>query len=267
MLNQTNNIYNSKNSELRNKSAINNTIPSTFGRTPLRDEMKLNLEEDLNSWDASSVNNKDNFSVGSSISKIPNISQLLSKLPKPQNKYEIDIISETTLDSMRKEEEEDEIKMEIEDEEDRKKREQMEKEEEQKKKFLNETQVIQRGLLRPMEINNTYQSYLENKLFSVYDEDEVEDLQYRKTAEELIKEEMNKIVECDAINHPQKGIKVNTLLIELYLINFRLKQLEKKRWLWMMLLWKIKKSLQNISTWKSRKLSLSQITIMKISAL
>lgn len=175
--------------------------------------MKLNLEEDLNSWETSSINNKDNLSVGSSISKIPNISQLLSKLPKPQNKYEIDIVSESTLDTMRKEEQEDEFKMEIEDEEDRKKREQIELEEEQKKKFINETQVIQRGLLRPLEINRTYQSYLENKLFSVYDENEVEDLQIRKTAEELIKSEMNKLQEYDAINHPQKGLKVKIILI------------------------------------------------------
>jgi hypothetical protein len=179
--------------------------------------MKLNLEEDLNSWETSSLNNKDNFSVGSNLSKVPNISQLLSKLPKPQNKYEIDLISESTLDSMRKEEQEDDTKMEIEDEEDKNKRERNDIEEEQRNKFLNETQVIQRRLLRPMEINKTYQSYLENKLFSVYDEDEVEDLQFRKTAEELIKNEINKLVECDAINHPQKGIKV--ILIFLLIFN------------------------------------------------
>ena len=209
MLNQTNNINTSKNSELRNKDSTNNSLTSAFGRTPLRDEMKLNLEEDLNSWETASINNKDNFSVSSSISRIPNISQLLSKLPKPQNKYEIDIVSDSTFDSMRKEDVETENKMEIEDEEDRKKRHNEEKEEERKKKFLNETQVIQRGLLRPIEINKTYQSYLENKLFSVYDEDEIEDLQFRKTAEELIKNEMNKLVEYDAVSHPQKGIKVN----------------------------------------------------------
>lgn len=211
MLNKTNNIHSSKNSELRSKNNANNSnsIPSAFGRTPLRDEMKLNLEEDLNSWETASINNKDNFSVSSNISKIPNISQLLSKLPKPQNKYEIDLVSESTLDSIRKEEEEMENKMDIEDEEDRKKRERNEKEEEQREKFLNETQVIQRKLLRPVEINKTYQSYLENKLLAVYDEEEVEDLQLRKTAEELIKNEMNKLVEYDAIAHPQKGIKVN----------------------------------------------------------
>jgi len=216
ILNQTNNIY-TNNNNLKytdNKSVKTNNIQSSgFGRTPLRDEMKLNSEEDLNSWENSSINNKDNFSVSSNISKIPNISQLLSKLPKPQNKYEIDIVSDTTLESMKKEDEFDENKMDIEDEEDRKKREQMELEEEQKKKFLNETQVIQKGLLRPLEINRTYQSYLENKLFAVYDEDEIEDLNYRKTAEDLIKTEMNRLVEYDAINHPQKGVKVNSFFL------------------------------------------------------
>jgi len=181
ILNQTNNIY-SNNNNLKytdNRSIKGNNIPG-FGRTPLRDEMKLNSEEDLNSWENSSITNKDNFSVNSTISKIPSIFQLLSKLPKPQNKYEIDIVSDNVLESMKQEEDFDENKMDIEDEEDRKKREQMEHEEEQRRKYLNETRVIQKGLLRPIEINKNYQSYLESKLFSVYDEDEIEDLNYRK---------------------------------------------------------------------------------------
>jgi len=222
-LNQTNNIYSNANSQknIENKNKGNSNLPSAFSRTPLRDEMKLNLEEDFSSWENSSVNNKDNISVSSNISRIPNISQLLSKLPKPQNKYEIDIVSESTLESMKKEDEEiNDQKMDIEDEEDVKRRQQMEYEEEQKKKFLNETQVIQRKLLRPIEINKTYRSYLENKLFAIYDEEEVEDLQNRKNAEELLKTEMMKLVEYDAVNHPQKGIKVIHIKISISIIFF-----------------------------------------------
>lgn len=170
--------------------------------------MKINLENDVNSWDNSSVNNKDNFSVNSNFTKLPNINQLLSRLPKPQNKYEIDIIDDETLNIMKKEEESTDVPMEIEDEEDKKKRIQQEIEQEEKLKFVNETQVIQRALLRPLELNKTYQSYLENKLLSIYDEEEIEDLEYRKEAEELLMAEMNKLIEYDAINHPQKGLKV-----------------------------------------------------------
>lgn len=168
--------------------------------------MKINLEDEMSSWENSSVS-KDNFSVNSNTSKAPTINQLLSRLPKPQNKYEIDIIDDVSLEALRKEDNTD-IQMEIEDEEDKNKRIRIEQEENQKEKFLNQSQVIQRGLLRPLEINKTYESYLENKLFSIYEDDQVEDLELRKLAEGLIKNEMMKLLEYDSINHPQKGTKV-----------------------------------------------------------
>ncbi len=154
------------------------------------------------------MNNLDGYSVTSSnIPKIPNISQLLLNLPKPKNKYEIDIIDDSTINSMKLEDEFTDTDMAIEDEDDKKKRLEYERIEEERKKFKNETQVIQRKLIRPIDINKNFKSYLANKLDSIYS-DEIDNLEYRKTAENLVQEEMNKLVENDFINHPEKGAKV-----------------------------------------------------------
>lgn len=182
----------------------------------MRDGLNINLTEDHNnSWDVSSLNNNnDGFSVTSSsiFGKSQNISQLLLNLPQPKNKYEIDIIDEDTLESMKNEENFLDVEMTIEDEEDKKRRLEREREEEEMKKFKNETQVIQRKLLRPIDINRNYQSYLGGKLDLIYS-DEIDDFDYRKNAEELVQEEIKKLVESDFVNYPEKGIKVKLILI------------------------------------------------------
>lgn len=166
--------------------------------------MNINLNDDYNNnWENSSLNN----SISTFNNKAPNISQLLSNLPQPKNKYEIDIIDDDTLKSMKLEEDNMDTEMTIEDEDDKKKRLEMEKLEEERKKFKNETQVIQRKLMRPIDINRNFSSYLSNKLDSIYS-DEIEDLEYRKNAEELLQEEISKLVENDFINYPEKGVKV-----------------------------------------------------------
>ena len=174
----------------------------------MRDGLNINLGDDINSWENSSINNNDGFSEASSNTfKMPNISQLLSNLPKPKNKYEIDIIDDDTLNSMKLEEELPDTEMTVEDEDDRKRRLEIERNEEERKKFQNETQVIQRKLMRPIDINRNFQSFLANKLDSIYS-DEIDNLEYRKNAENLVLEEISKLVENDFINHPEKGAKV-----------------------------------------------------------
>ena len=204
----TNNINSSNVNMNKSMDVKNPKTPSVSGKTPLRDGLNINLGEDINSWENSSVNNNDGFSVASSgFGKMPNISQLLSNLPQPKNKYEIDIIDDNTLESMKLEDELPDTEMTIEDEDDKKRRMEYEREEEERKKFKNETMVIQRKLMRPIEINKNFRSYLGTKLDSIYS-DEIDDLDYRKNAEELVKEEINKLVEFDFINHPEKGAKV-----------------------------------------------------------
>lgn len=194
-----------------NKSDIKNpkTPSIASSKTPLRDGLNINFGEDINSWENSSINQNDGYSIASSsgLSKMPNISQLLSNLPQPKNKYEIDIIDDDILNSMKLEEELPDTEMTVEDEDDKKRRLENERIEEERKKFKNETQVIQRKLMRPIDVNRNFQSYLSGKLDSIYS-DEIDDLDYRKNAEILVQEEIKKLVENDFINHPEKGTKV-----------------------------------------------------------
>jgi pre-mRNA-splicing factor CDC5/CEF1 len=177
-----------------NKSIQNNETKASI-KSNLRDEMKINLEEDLiNSWE-NSRNKTDSFLA-------PSVKNLLSSLPKPVNKYDISLMDDVSMEAIKNEEQVSEKKQKIEeDSEEKDKRLLHERIEREKIEFLQQSKVIQRKLPRPAEINYTYRSDNENNI--------EDDSDVRLYAEELIRNEMVKLVEYDMINFPIKGAKIN----------------------------------------------------------
>jgi pre-mRNA-splicing factor CDC5/CEF1 len=171
-------------------------------KTPLRDEMNINIgEESSNAWENSSVSMISNTSNQKNSVKF-----LLSNLPKPSNKYEIDFTDNT--ENLIKEIEESENKNKVaEDSDDRNQRLIEERKTRDQLEFLHETHVVQRNLPRPYEINYNYKSYAEIQL-SVNEQIDENTKEIKIQAEEMIKNEMLKLVEYDSINHPVKGNRI-----------------------------------------------------------
>ena len=162
--------------------------------------MKINLDEDLNSWENNSVKVANSNSELNTSNK-GYLKFMLNNLPKPSNNYEIDI-----MDSVEplKEEEQDKNEI-IEDEEERIIKFKEEKANKERIEFLNQTQAVQRKLVRPVEVNEHYselsQQHLNNNL-------KIEEL-----SKYYIKSEMNRLIKNDSLNYPMKGIKVTINLI------------------------------------------------------
>ena len=203
----------SKNSSV-NRSGNNanpgeNSKEANIGnRTPLRDEMKINVDEDLNAWENNSIRTSEISSTNKPQPK-GYVKNLLSNLPKPSNNYEIDI-----MDSVEplKENEAEEYKDRVEDEEERLINLNKEKEQREMLEFLNQSKVIQKKLVRPVEINQNYTPYDIRGLVVNANRDidmvsGAEDL--RIVSETYIKEEMLSLLQNDAINYPVKGGKVS----------------------------------------------------------
>ena len=166
--------------------------------TPFRDEMRINIDDELNIWEKSSVTTKEHIGK-------PNVKQLLKGLPKPKNEYEIDDnfdeltnYDKTSDDAMDVDTDNNIIK----DKEDINKKIEQDNEKLSELEFKNRTKVIQRNLLRPSEINYNYFSYLDNKLYNS------ENSLLKKSAD-LIRVEMLKLMENDGINFPLKHQKIS----------------------------------------------------------
>jgi pre-mRNA-splicing factor CDC5/CEF1 len=194
------NLSQNNNNNLSNTKLTNSLISE---KTPLRDEMNINMsDENPNAWENSIVNASNSFNE---FNKPLPVKFLLSNLPKPQNKYEIDFTDNTQ--QIEKEIIEQENKEKIpEDAEDVKAKNIYLQEQKEKLESLHQTQAVQRDLPRPSEINYNYRSYDDIKM-SVSDE-EIENFELIQRAEELINHEMKKLLEYDAINHPVKGNKI-----------------------------------------------------------
>jgi pre-mRNA-splicing factor CDC5/CEF1 len=200
---------NLNNSRYTNPSINNNNLSNTkltnsqlTERTPLRDEMNINMsEENQNAWENSIVNASNSIS---DFKPLP-VKLLLSNLPKPQNKYEIDFTDNT--DQIEKEIEEKELKQKIpEDAEQTKARNMYLQQQKETLEILHQTNAVQRDFPRPSEINYNYRSYSDIKM-SVSDE-EIPNSELIQRAGEYVNKEMIKLLEYDAINHPMKGSKI-----------------------------------------------------------
>jgi len=174
--------------------------------------MKINIDEDLNHWEASSVRDSEISSRHKPGNK-GYVKSLLSNLPKPSNNYEIDIMD--SVEPLKNEDEDQNAEL-IEDEEDRIKKANIEKARKEMEEFLNQTQVVQKKLVRPIEINENYTPYDIRSLveninkytnIEISDEDDL-----RIVAETQIKNEMLRLLQNDLINYPLKGSKVILLL-------------------------------------------------------
>ena len=200
---QTPNINQLNSSRYTNPSISNNTKLTNSllsEKTPLRDEMSINtMEDNQNAWEHSIAN------VSAIEMKPKPVKLLLSNLPKPQNKYEIDFTD--TTEQLEKEimdkEFHDKIAEDAEEINARNRTKQIEKEQLEN---LHQTKAVQRDLPRPFEINYDYRSYSDIKM-SVSDE-EIDNADLIQRAEEFVKIEMIKLQEYDAINHPLKEGKI-----------------------------------------------------------
>jgi pre-mRNA-splicing factor CDC5/CEF1 len=162
--------------------------------TPFRDEMRINLENTAN-WENSSIRTESSFD------KPVSIKSLLSNLPKPQNNYEIDLTD--NLEALKQQDNEEDIEMKaVEDSEEREKRMQMEKLAILSKEERLRSKVIIRNLPRPFDINNTYISYSQERLYDSNDYDIS-----KQEAEELVRVEMLRLLNKDSIDYPIKGAK------------------------------------------------------------
>ena len=177
--------------------------------------MKINIDEE-NTWENSSVrasqlgrSNLNELKTHGTSSTY--VKALLSNLPKPSNNYEIDI-----MDSVEPEkEEDDEPTPIIEDEEERLIKLKKEKERREREEFLNQSTVIRRKLIRPVEVNKDYITYDERQLKSDISNNinntnqiEEENKDIRFLCEEYIKNEMMRLLQHDSVNYPVKGNKV-----------------------------------------------------------
>jgi pre-mRNA-splicing factor CDC5/CEF1 len=185
-------------------SGANSSNTKLTSKTPFRDEMNINTGEDSsNAWENSSVS-----MVSNTTSQKTSVKFLLSNLPKPSNKYEIDFTD--NRENLIKEIEESQSKNKLtEDSEDRNQRLIEERKTRDQLEFLHQTHVVQRNLPRPYDINYNYKSYAEIRL-SVDDQVDDETRELKLRAEEMIKNEMLKLVEYDSINHPVKGNRIST---------------------------------------------------------
>jgi pre-mRNA-splicing factor CDC5/CEF1 len=169
-----------------------NAEKSAIPGTPFRDEMRINLEGSTN-WE--------NTSRADSTFQKPNVKSLLSSLPKPQNNYEIDLSD--NIESLNNQTADDQdVEMDVEDAEERERRIQMEKDEIYNQEEKLRSKVISRNLLRPFEVNNLYECYSYEKMLQTDDFD-----QYTQQAEDLIRVEMLRLANKDAIEFPIKGAK------------------------------------------------------------
>ena len=109
-----------------NKSSDNNktTLESSLFKSPLRDEMRINMEDSLsNTWENQSTANNLYKTTNSLVKVNPKtqLKNLLGTLPKPQNNYDIDILEAMQSKNLQEEENEGNDKI-MEDAEDREKR-------------------------------------------------------------------------------------------------------------------------------------------------
>ncbi|CAF2406946.1 unnamed protein product [Rotaria sp. Silwood2] len=155
--------------------------PSTdfnSGSTSVRDQLNINTEEMLFDDQLKQREVKQQ------------LRHHLSRLPKPKNDYEI-VLPDTT-DQTNDDDQMDTINVNDEDQADIDQRKREEKRRKQQEHFKRQTQVVQRNLPRPNDINLTI-------LRPANVEGPMSDLQ---KAEELIKQEMLVLLHYDALNNP-----------------------------------------------------------------
>ncbi|XP_058788836.1 cell division cycle 5-like protein [Phymastichus coffea] len=155
---------------------------AVVGQTPLRDKLNINPEDALEGSETPLIQKQAKNELIAS----------LSTLPAPKNDYEI-VVPEEALE----EETETSTDMIVEDQADVEAREQQELIEQQKRDLAKRSQVLQRGLPRPFEVNLN--------VLRPPNEVSLTDLQ---KAEEMIKKEMITMMCYDAIKNPvQPGNK------------------------------------------------------------
>lgn len=149
------------------------------GMTPARDAMGINRQE------------MEADTKYARTSKISNLRSALANLPKPQNDYEIQL---PELPSEEQEEKEEELTEQ--DASDLLLKQQRLEEEREAIRLKLRSQVLQRGLPRPVNIGNSFRE------FESRNEDP-----YLKQAEELLRREIISFITYEAAAHPLKGVK------------------------------------------------------------
>jgi pre-mRNA-splicing factor CDC5/CEF1 len=174
--------------------SVKTKLSKDTSKTPLRDDLNINSED--SAWENSSA-----------VSSVKNhsVKFLLSNLPKPLNKYEIDFTDNS--EELKQEINQSDVEM-VEDSEDKNNRVSKEREEKERIDSLLRSQAVQRKLPRPYDVNKNYKSYSEIKISLQEDQDE-EDKKNKLQAEEMIKNEMIRMVQSDSINHPIKGNRIS----------------------------------------------------------
>lgn len=190
---------------------------SNVNSSNYRDSFGINNSEN-NEWETNiTANNKyikEETNLENKLFKAPiNLKSLLNNLPKPQNNFELDLSENLeNLENLKQQDIKDmEVDEEyIEDNEDKTNRLLLERQLREQENYLNQTLVTQRNLLRPLEINYNYSSYIDMKIQDddYHIEEENASLDF-KQSEHLIKNELLKLLENDAINFPLKGAKIN----------------------------------------------------------
>lgn len=186
------------------KTKLTNTKSKTI-ETPLRDEMKINFEEEgINTWEKE----VDQSTLSSTLTPKMRINSMLTSLPKPKNNYEIDLLDEYSDNLLRlKNQVEEEAKQNVieKDSEDVEKSERELKLSKEKEEMLKQSAVIRRNLPRPIDIPKM----------------NIED-----PTKSLIFEQMIQMITNDAINYPFKESQIR--LKEDYVNNEEEFSLEEK---------------------------------------
>ena len=160
---------------MRDSLSINEDGTSNYGETPRQERMRLH---DLKSQ----------------------LKQGFMSLPAPTNNFELVLPEDDAIEG------DDEVSqaMRIEDASEREAKLKALREAEEKKALVRRTQVVKRGLPRPIDFDAA--SFL-SQLDAVKDEAELVEDSSRKEAERLVAIEMVKLLEHDAISYPVAGGK------------------------------------------------------------
>lgn len=174
---------------------------SRYGETPLRDEIVK--DEDLDqAWEGGTQSNVEG---GLSVAKLEKLKKLqrlealkggLSALPKPRDDYQFDI-PDVILEETPKE------KSNVIDAEDLDAQARQQKAKEKRDLFLQRNKAIQRNLPRPFVVNLGIKDEVMNVSES------------RKQAEDILYDELNKLLIHDAMNFPMKGSKAPQMAVEI----------------------------------------------------